>query len=308
MRIIVLGSGSGSNRTFSVPAKLVKSAPFIGLAMFLLAGAAGFGLAKHTSGVLPDELVAVWQHELIQLSDQANALSTSSEEERRAYATRLAELQARMLRLEAVSERLAGAANLDAGEFNFDALPAMGGPLEPEALEDLPDSPLDTALDDLQRVIEDRERQLDVMERLFLNRSVVAETAVQGRPVSKGYISSGYGSRTDPIDGEKRFHRGLDFSAPSGTRVVAAASGVVTYAGRKPDYGYTIEIRHSDGYTTRYAHNSENLVKAGDLVKKGEDIAVVGSTGRSTGTHLHFEVHQDGRSVNPLPFVRSKRG
>ena len=304
MRIILLGSGASANRSLTIPNSLLKSLPVIGLLLIVAAGYAGYSIARSSAGDMPDELVQAWATEIKTLAVKTSDLSLENERESRAYAMRLAELQARLLRMEAVGERLTQAAQLDAGEFDFDSAPAMGGPLTASPDEELGTTAFIDELDQLQIQIADRERQLFLMERLLLNRSVAEEALVTGKPVGKGYISSRYGQRADPIEGVNRFHRGVDFSAPKGTAVVATASGVVTWAGRKPDYGYMVEIRHSDGYTTRYAHNSENLVKAGDLVKKGQKIAVVGSTGRSTGSHLHFEVHQDGKSVNPMPYIQ----
>jgi len=304
MRIILLGSGASANRSLTIPNSLLKSLPVIGLLLIVAAGYTGYSIARSSAGDMPDELVQAWATEIKTLAVKTSDLSLENERESRAYAMRLAELQARLLRMEAVGERLTQAAQLDAGEFDFDSAPAMGGPLTASPDEELGTTAFIDELDQLQIQIADRERQLFLMERLLLNRSVAEEALVTGKPVGKGYISSRYGQRADPIEGVNRFHRGVDFSAPKGTAVVATASGVVTWAGRKPDYGYMVEIRHSDGYTTRYAHNSENLVKAGDLVKKGQKIAVVGSTGRSTGSHLHFEVHQDGKSVNPMPYIQ----
>ena len=123
-------------------------------------------------------------------------------------------------------------------------------------------------------------------------------------PVRIGYISSGYGYRTDPINGSHDFHPGVDFDGSYGDDILAVGSGVVSYSGNKPGYGNTVEIDHGNGYVTRYAHNSKNLVTVGDPIRDGDVIGKVGSTGRSTGTHVHFEVWRDGRVVNPNEFVR----
>ncbi len=121
---------------------------------------------------------------------------------------------------------------------------------------------------------------------------------------SPGYISSLYGQRTDPFDGNQASHHGLDFAGAAGTRVLAVADGIVSHAGLDGGYGRLIEVTHGNGYVTRYGHNAKLLVKPGQTVKRGEPIALMGSTGRSTGTHLHFEVLRDGRPMNPLTFVR----
>jgi murein DD-endopeptidase MepM/ murein hydrolase activator NlpD len=122
--------------------------------------------------------------------------------------------------------------------------------------------------------------------------------------VESGYISSLYGQRTDPFDGNQASHHGIDFAAVAGTQVLAVADGVVSHTGTDGGYGRMVEITHGNGYVTRYAHNAKLLVKPGQTVKRGDPIALMGSTGRSTGPHVHFEVLRDGRPMNPLSFVR----
>jgi murein DD-endopeptidase MepM/ murein hydrolase activator NlpD len=152
--------------------------------------------------------------------------------------------------------------------------------------------------------IDDRGRQLTALQNLILTRELARQIVPGGRPVESGYISSLYGQRTDPFDGHNAFHSGLDFAGTAGTRVLAVADGIVSHAGVDGGYGRLIEITHGNGYVTRYAHNAKLLVEPGRTVKRGDPIALMGSTGRSTGTHLHFEVLRDGRPVNPLSFVR----
>jgi murein DD-endopeptidase MepM/ murein hydrolase activator NlpD len=147
---------------------------------------------------------------------------------------------------------------------------------------------------------------LSALELVLMNRGLMAEVTPSGRPVNKGWMSSGYGKRTDPFKGKKSHHRGVDFAGKPGTEVVAVAAGVVIRSKKVPDFGNVVEIRHADGYSTLYAHNQKNLVKKGDVVSKGETIALLGSTGRSSGPHVHFEVHRNGKIVNPLRFVRSR--
>ena len=132
----------------------------------------------------------------------------------------------------------------------------------------------------------------------------IISSAPGGRPLDSGYISSRYGTRPDPFTGKNAFHAGIDFAAAPGTRVLVVADGVVSFAGRDRNYGKLVEITHGNGYVTRYAHNSTLLVEPGQTVRRGDALALMGSTGRSTGTHLHFEVLRDGRHVNPMSFVR----
>ena len=143
---------------------------------------------------------------------------------------------------------------------------------------------------------------------LLVNRKLDEQTWLSGRPIEKGWISSFYGQRVDPFSGLLAMHKGIDFAGQAGSNIIAVASGVVTWSGTQSGYGEMVEISHGDGFVTRYAHNDENLVKAGDLVKKGQPIALMGSSGRSTGAHVHYEVYRHGRIVDPSSYVhRNKR-
>lgn len=221
-----------------------------------------------------------------------------------ALASRVGQMNAHVIRLDALGRRLTEMAHLDKGEFNFDSAPAVGGPegLVEGALVASPD--ISAMLDGLTRQIKDRERQLSVLESLISTRNLSSQIVPAGRPVKKGWISSYFGQRTDPFTGRNGYHRGVDFAGPAGSQVMAVASGVVTYAKDRFGYGKTVEINHGNGYVTRYAHNQRVLVSPGDTIQKGQPIALIGSTGRSTGPHLHFEVLKQGRAVDPMRFVR----
>ena len=220
-----------------------------------------------------------------------------------ALAARIGQLSAHIIRLDALGQRLVSMAGLEDGEFNFGAEPPMGGPENSDAAFGMHSGEIGGLVTELQDQIEDRTRQLDVLEALMYNRRLTAEVRPEGRPVSTGYMSSGFGYRTDPFHGRRAFHGGLDFVAPKGSDVLAVAAGVVTFAGRDGNYGNMVEIDHGNGLITRYAHNKENLVGVGDAVKKGDLIALVGSTGRSTAPHVHLEVLENGRPVNPRKYV-----
>jgi murein DD-endopeptidase MepM/ murein hydrolase activator NlpD len=213
-------------------------------------------------------------------------------------------MNAHVIRLDALGRRLTDMANLDKGEFDFDREPAVGGPegVVEGAVAAAPE--LTAMLDDLTNQIKDRERQLAVLESLISTRNLSRQIVPGGRPVMQGWISSYFGHRADPFTGRNAFHRGLDFAGPAGAEVVAVASGVVTYSKERFGYGKCVEINHGNGYVTRYAHNQRVLVQAGDTVQKGQPIALIGSTGRSTGPHLHFEVLKQGRAVDPMSFVK----
>lgn len=246
-----------------------------------------------------------WSAELAAQREAVTAARQAVENQVGALAARVGQMHARLVRLDALGKRLTEVANLDRGEFDFDAPPAVGGPDGgAEAAGEAPSVPvLDDMLDALSRSIEDRSRQLAALETLILSRELARQVVPGGRPVESGYISSFFGSRTDPFHGKTAFHAGLDFAGAPGTRVLAVADGIVSFAGRDGNFGKLVELTHGNGYVTRYAHNSTLLVQEGQTVRRGDEIALMGSTGRSTGTHLHFEVLREGRPVNPLSFV-----
>ena len=155
----------------------------------------------------------------------------------------------------------------------------------------------------LEQQVDSRETQLAALENVILARELKAEIHPEGRPVASGFISSYYGERADPFDGREAFHKGVDFAGTAGQQIVAVAAGIVTWAGERAGYGKLVEINHGDGYVTRYAHNERTLVNVGETVKRGEPLALMGSTGHSTGPHVHFEVLRNGRNVDPLSFI-----
>lgn len=277
------------------------------LCCIAVAAGTGYRLALAQAGQLPADVLAAWQTELSSLAARTDELRETTGREGRAYAARIATLQARLLRVEAVGERLAEAAKLDKGEFDFDESPALGGPMAPQSADGSPGDDMTRPLDRLAALIEDRERQLEVMEKLLVNRKFAGEASLAGLPIASGYISSRFGPRTDPFDGRPAWHKGVDFTARPGTEVRAIAAGVVVWAGYDKDYGKLVEIRHSNGYRTRYAHNRDYVVKPGDIVKKGQLIAHVGRTGRASGSHLHLEVVHNERLIDPMQYISTVR-
>ena len=221
-----------------------------------------------------------------------------------AIAKRVGTLNAHLLRLDALGRRVTDLADLDRGEFDFDAPPPTGGPEGGEIDGGSAAVPeLAATLDALELQLQDREGQLVVLENLMAMRELGERIIPGGLPLIGGWISSHYGYRSDPFTGHRALHRGVDFAGRPGTRIVSVAPGVVSYAGYKPGYGYVVEITHPTGYLTRYGHNSRNLVRSGQMVQKGDAVAVIGSTGRSTGTHVHFEVERDGKVLNPSRYL-----
>ena len=217
-----------------------------------------------------------------------------------ALAARLAELQAQANRLNALGARLTQAGQLQDGEFEFDKPVGQGGA---GRASDMPPGELRQRLAALEGQYRTADTQLSVLEQLLFNRALDRSAVPSRDPIANSYVTSGFGGRADPFGGGTQFHKGIDFEADVGDPVLAVADGVVSYAGVRSGYGNVVEIDHGNGYVTRYAHNSRLERQVGDLVRAGQEIAKAGSTGRSTGAHVHFEVWQDGVVVNPRKFL-----
>lgn len=225
-----------------------------------------------------------------------------------ALAVRVGQIQSQLLRLDALGERLVTIGGLDKGEFSFETLPAIGGPDTKSSLNQtsaLPDLLME--MEQLESIIEQRQQQLNLVEDLIMNSNLEDSLHPAGRPVKKGWISSYFGMRNDPFTGKRSMHKGMDFAGKNGSEVVAVAAGVVTWADDRYGYGKLVEVNHGKGYITRYGHNDEIKVEIGERVKQGQVIATMGSTGRSTGPHVHFEVVHRGKIVDPTKYILSKR-
>jgi len=220
-------------------------------------------------------------------------------------ARHLGELQAQMVRLDALGERVSGLAGIDPQDFDFRHRPARGGPASPALSSALTLPELRDEVARLGRQAERRVDYFDVIETALMDRQLRERRQPSVLPVASGYDGSSFGTRIDPFSGRRTQHEGVDFVAPAGTPILAAAGGVVVAAEWHHEYGNMIDIDHGDGLKTRYAHASKSLVKVGDLVRPGQLIARVGSTGRSTGAHLHFEVHVNGVPRNPGSFLNA---
>jgi murein DD-endopeptidase MepM/ murein hydrolase activator NlpD len=220
-----------------------------------------------------------------------------------ALSLRIGTLSAHLVRLNALGKRLAQLANISSQEFDFDTDPPQGGPEESPTGRGANLSEMDGGVSGLQRLVDFRGAQLAALETVLLGRQLTAEIVPAGRPVAEGYISSSFGERMDPFNGEEAFHKGIDFAASAGATVLSVAAGVVTWSGVRDGFGVLVEVAHGNGLVTRYAHNSRALVNVGDTVQRGQAIAVVGSTGRSTGPHVHFEVLKNAIAINPMNYI-----
>ena len=269
---------------------------------------AGYEIGRQTVAPVAEEQVVVKAIKEM-LHTQRRELAEEKKQTRDhldALALRLGGMQSEMLRLEALGGQLVKVGNLDPEEFNFDEPPARGGVDASNEASSVELAELLADLEGLSRAIDDRTHKLELMQGLIVEGRVQEQLRPQGRPVSKGWISSRYGYRKDPFTGKKSFHHGVDIAGKKDSEVFAVASGIVTEARRKSGYGYLVEIAHADGLVTRYAHNSRIVVKVGDLINKGDNLGFMGSTGRSTGPHVHFEIAKNGKSINPEKYLRKK--
>jgi murein DD-endopeptidase MepM/ murein hydrolase activator NlpD len=305
MNLIWFSRREGHARLFSLehPATLAILGALV-LGILGTAFALGMQLGERTgSAINQSHGAGAFSAALNDEKREIQALRAHLQDRVDAMALRLGVINAHILRLNALGKRLTDMANIDHREFNFDADPATGGPeSEGEGVSaQIPD--LTAILDSTERRVELRDTQLGVLENVILARKLNEEIHPEGRPVHRGFISSYFGQRQDPFTGEEAIHKGVDFAGNLGDEVVAVAAGVVTWAGVRTGYGKLVEISHGNGFTTRYAHNSRALVAVGDTVTRGEPIALMGSSGRSTGPHVHFEVLRNGRQVDPLTFI-----
>ncbi len=321
----------------------------------------GFGLVPFLVGALSlwyaisidrqsteKALLDNWQQELAFQASLVEQTRAQVGDELSALTVKVAELQARIMRLDVLGQQVAQIAKLDNGEFDFSRQPALGGP---EVVDGSLNSPFNSAvtttdlpsllinrsklslmgnesqfatndsaesrlvpgsstslsleqmLDNLISHIDNRGQQLALLDRQLAARESRIDSFVAGKPVVKGWMSSAYGSRTDPFSGKQAWHAGVDFAGKAGADVVAVAGGIVTIAAKRTGYGNIIELSHGNGFVTRYGHNEAHLVELGDVVSKGQVIAQMGSSGRSTGPHVHFEVLKQGKAMNPERYI-----
>jgi murein DD-endopeptidase MepM/ murein hydrolase activator NlpD len=304
MKVILINQKHGGSRSIELGrwSRAVLSLCCLGLPLGIIAVGYLAGLESDARSVRTVALGAL-QGELDDQAQELDGLRAKAQRKLKALTLNLAELQARMIRLDALGEHLTGMANLEEGEFDFSRPPALGGPIADEFNVDYTSVEISGEFDVFAAKLSDREQQLELLESLLANRKLEDQAWLSGRPTEKGWISSHYGQRTDPFSGRLTMHKGLDIAGKAGSNIIAAASGVVTWTGPQSGYGQMVEISHGEGFVTRYAHNRENLVELGDMVKKGQTIALMGSSGRSTGAHVHYEVYRNGRTVDPASYV-----
>jgi len=307
MNVVIFGKGFGrllqvhlSGRSASCYALLIVG--LLGSAAF----AGGYFYSAYTgSGVSFSEVASLTD----EIESQRSAIAITrqqTEDTLDALSIRVGQMNARIIRLDALGRRLTKMADLEEGEFDFDSVPAIGGPEEEPFASGSAVAVAEVlvAMQDLDNQLNNREAQLGVLESMLMDQNLSDRVYPQGRPVKSGWMSSYFGRRTDPFTGKPANHRGVDFAGKAGSEVVAVADGVVTWSSSRYGFGKLVEINHGNGYATRYAHNSANLVSVGQEVRKGQTVALMGDTGRATGPNLHFEVLRNGKRVNPVTFIR----
>jgi murein DD-endopeptidase MepM/ murein hydrolase activator NlpD len=216
-------------------------------------------------------------------------------------AKKLGEMQAKMTQIESLGERLSGLAGVDPALLR--SKPGRGGALIDARAMTVAD--LQAMMDDLDHAAVERADVLTLMETRLFDQKMKKMMLPTQAPVQGGVVGSGFGWRIDPFTGSNAMHEGLDFPAVSGTPIYAAAGGVVVVQQAHPNFGNLVEIEHGNDLLTRYGHASRVFVKSGDVVKRGQKIAEIGTSGRSTGPHLHFEVLVRGVAQDPQKFLKS---
>jgi murein DD-endopeptidase MepM/ murein hydrolase activator NlpD len=308
MNVIFVGRKSGRVKQFDLHHPMVVGAAVV-MVLAIVGGTffVGVGLgARHSAGN-PINQLGNWSAVLLRQQAQIEDVKRVLQEKVNALAMRVGQMNANVIRVNALGKRLTRMANLNDGEFDFGNPPALGGSESGADGQPAQIPNLTAMVDDLQTQLSSREQQLGVLENLILTRELNKQVYPEGRPVQDGWISSYFGRRADPFTGYSAVHKGLDFAGPEGTKVTTVAAGLVTFAGERSGFGEMVEINHGNGLATRYCHNEKILVKQGGMVRKGQEVALMGSTGRSTGPHLHFEVLKNGTQVDPLRFIGEDR-
>ena len=303
MQIILVSKNKNKSRALYLGPINVLVCLFIIMSASVLFFQAGkqqaLDVTRHSLQSLYARSTLVWSHEIELQQSLLDEAQKNAEKNLDALATRLSKLQAHVMRLDALGSRLADMADISDIDFGVDTVPGIGGPQPIQMNESMEVTDFITSLEQLSLKIQDRAEKLYAMESMLIDKTLQSETTPIGKPISLGWVSSLFGIRADPITGKKEFHQGVDYAGRTGSPINAVAAGIVTWSGARYGYGNMVEINHGNGYQTRYAHNKKNLVAVGEKVEKGQVIALMGFSGRATGSHVHFEVVKNGKAVNP---------
>ena len=304
MKVILIDQHHGRTKTVVLRGWLKGVLSFCILGAPFALGYFGFQLSiSHNGDYVSPESAQKWDRQLKNQELSLAEIKEKSQQHIEALTIRLASLQARLSRLDAMGLRVTHIAGLDEGEFDFENPVGVGG-LGDDQQTSYSLFELGIEIERLERTLGDRESQLKVLGDIVLDREIESDLFVAGKPLKDGWIVSSFGQRPDPFTGKLAFHSGIDLTnGRPGSEINTVAAGVVVWSGPKSKYGLTVEVDHGKGFTTRYSHAEKLFVNVGDIVKKGQSIASVGSTGRSTGPHVHFEIYKNGRVVDPASYI-----
>jgi murein DD-endopeptidase MepM/ murein hydrolase activator NlpD len=302
MNIILVSGRRPTARTIILSrSHIVAGCALLLIGMFLAAALINYAMLRYAAQAHDPLLTSLLPGTLREDSERTQAYVRDNLD---AMATRLGELQAQILRLDTLGERVARLAGFKPQDFMFEQTPARGGAVSALPTDPLSFTELARRLDFLARQVDDRGDTLGLLDSLLTADSVKKQLLPSVMPIRAAAYTSNFGWRIDPFNGQRALHDGVDFQARPGPPILAAAAGVVIASEYHPEYGNMIDVDHGDGLVTRYAHCSKRLVRVGDVVLKGATLGEVGSTGRVTGPHLHFEVRHHGVPQNPSRFLR----
>lgn len=301
MHIILVSNRLATAKSISLSVRhLVLASGLLVLTVLGLSSLFSFLTLRHAAEL---RLPFVQDFALSMRDDESQRTQEFMRDNLNAMAIKIGEIQAKVLRLDSLGERVGSMVGIKPQELKVEEKPAQGGPLI-QPTREFSSVELERQLDVLAQQVDLRSDYLGLVESELLDERVRSNLLPTTLPVEAEWNTSGYGMRIDPFTGHRAMHEGVDFPGDIGTPIVAAAAGMVLVSEIHPGYGNLIEIDHGKGLTTRYAHCSKLLVQPGAFVRRGQKIAELGSTGRSTGPHLHFEVRSNGASVNPNDFLR----
>lgn len=307
MNVIFVGKRHGRSRALPLNVGIIIGLAVFAVTLLVAAGWVGYQVAVSNLGAkqpTESELVANWQAKLEQQRSDVSDIRENVQEQIDALTIRLGDIQGRLLRLDALGQRFVESGLVTSGEFNFDQPAAVGGPEDATGGDSYSAPELTDMINQLELLIDDREKQLRLLDQVSSRNKLEDELYLQGRPITWGWLSSRYGYRTDPFTGKRRWHAGVDLAGKEGSDIITVGAGVVTFAGDRFGYGNLVEVDHGEGLVTRYAHAKTVKVETGDVVQKGQVVALMGSTGRSTGPHVHFEVIRNGKTENPEKYIQ----
>lgn len=292
MKLTITLAGKNTRYRHSVSVRTLVSATVL-TSIFML-------VSSRSTESVPEDIarVRLAQTQLDESKEDIESLKKETTTKLNALLSRVAELSAKATLLDEQGKEIATELGMSATDL--DAFVPVSIP------DNTQDDPILDEIAKLEQSLDLKSQQLAMLENLVRGHHIQEQSRLSGRPIASGWLSSYYGMRADPFTGEPAMHKGLDFAGEAGVDVVSTAAGIVTWAGERYGYGQLVEIDHGDGLVTRYGHNDTLSVSIGDVVTKGQPIAKMGNTGRSTGAHVHYEVIRNGRQVDPLPYVRKK--